>query len=150
MWGENGMTQKEKRYRSKSIDGLFYYNKEEMDKATEIGYLSPAGFEEYCEKYLSQDKWKITERSNHDGGIDIRALKEFKDGSIKSLLVQCKHWKTPIPPGEMRDFITACNLEKTEHEKVKMFITSSKFSPKARSLAEEHNIELIDGDILLG
>jgi hypothetical protein len=150
VWGENGMTQKEKRYRSKSIDGLFYYNKEEMDKATEIGYLSPAGFEEYCEKYLSQDKWKITERSNHDGGIDIRALKEFKDGSIKSLLVQCKHWKTPIPPGEMRDFITACNLEKTEHEKVKMFITSSKFSPKARSLAEEHNIELIDGDILLG
>lgn len=150
VWGENGMTQKEKRYRSKSIDGLFYYNKEEMDKATEIGYLSPAGFEEYCEKYLSQDKWKITERSNYDGGIDIRALKEFKDGSIKSLLVQCKHWKTPIPPGEMRDFITACNLEKTEHEKVKMFITSSKFSPKARSLAEEHNIELIDGDILLG
>ena len=150
VWGENGMTQKEKRYRSKSIDGLFYYNKEEMDKATEIGYLSPAGFEEYCEKYLSRDKWKITERSNHDGGIDIRALKEFKDGSIKSLLVQCKHWKTPIPPGEMRDFITACNLEKTEHEKVKMFITSSKFSPKARSLAEEHNIELIDGDILLG
>ena len=149
VWGENGMTQKEKIYRSKSIDGLFYYNKEEMDKATEIGYLSPAGFEEYCEKYLSQDKWKITKRSSYDGGIDIRALKEFKDSSIKSLLVQCKHWRTPIPPGEMRDFITACNLEKTEHEKVKMFITSSKFSPKARSLAEEHNIKLIDGDILL-
>lgn len=149
VWGESGMTQKEKIYRSKSIDGLFYYNKEEMDKATEIGYLSPAGFEEYCEKYLSQDKWKITKRSSYDGGIDIRALKEFKDGSIKSLLVQCKHWRTPIPPGEMRDFITACNLEKTEHEKIKMFITSSKFSPKARSLAEEHNIKLIDGDILL-
>ena len=149
VWGENGMTQKEKIYRSKSIDGLFYYNKEEMDKATEIGYLSPAGFEEYCEKYLSQDKWKITKRSSYDGGIDIRALKEFKEGSIKSLLVQCKHWKTPIPPGEMRDFITACNLEKTEHEKIKMFITSSKFSPKARSLAEEHDIKLIDGDILL-
>jgi restriction endonuclease Mrr len=49
----------------------------------------------------------------------------------------------------MRDFITACNLEKTDHEKIKMFITSSKFSPKARSLAEEHDIKLIDGDILL-
>ena len=49
----------------------------------------------------------------------------------------------------MRDFITACNIEKSEHEKVKMFITSSKFSPGAKELAENHNIKLIDGDILL-
>ena len=149
VWGENGMTKKEKIYRSKSIDGLFFYDKEEMDKAVQISYLSSLGFEEYCEKYLSQDKWKITKKTNHDGGIDIRALKESKGGSIQYLLVQCKHWKKPIPPGQMRDFITACDIEKSEYEKVKMFIISSKFSPGAKELAENHNIKLIDGDILL-
>ena len=64
-------------------------------------------------------------------------------------MVQCKHWKKPIPPGEMRDFKAGCDEEKTEYEKVLMFMSSSKFSPGAREYAEKFNIKLIDGDDLL-
>ena len=66
------------------------------------------------------------------------------------LLVQCKHWNTPIPPGAMRDFKAGSDEEKTKDKKVLMFITSSKFSPGAREYASKHNIILIDGDKLLG
>jgi hypothetical protein len=148
-WGNN-MTKREKIYRNTALNGLFYYDNKEISEAEKINQLSPAGFEEYCKEYIKKQGYSIKKSNNYDGGIDIRAFKILDDEKTLYAVVQCKHWKTPIPPGEMRDFITACNLEKTEHEKVKMFITSSKFSPKARSLAEEHNIELIDGDILLG
>ena len=65
------------------------------------------------------------------------------------LLVQCKHWNTPIPPGSVRDFKAGSDEEKTKDKKVLMFITSSKFSPGAKKYASKHNIELIDGDKLL-
>jgi len=87
--------------------------------------------------------------NNYDGGIDIRALKEFKEGTVKNLLVQCKHWNKPIPPGEMRDFKAGCDEEAMEHEKILMFITSSQYSPGAREYAKKFNIELVDGDDLL-
>jgi restriction endonuclease Mrr len=49
----------------------------------------------------------------------------------------------------MRDFKAGCDDEKTEYEKVLMFMSSSNFSPGAREYAENHNIKLIDGNDLL-
>jgi len=149
MWGDKTMPVREKRYRTRSLHGIFYYTKKEVSEAEKIHGLSPAGFEEYCHQYLETRGWKIDTKKNYDGGIDIRALKEFEDGTIKNLLVQCKHWNKPIPPGEMRDFKAGCDEEDREHEKVLMFITSSQYSPGAREYAEKFNIELIDGNKLL-
>ena len=67
----------------------------------------------------------------------------------EDLLVQCKHWNSPIPPGAIRDFKTACDLEKTNNNKKFMFITSSKFSTGAKELAEKFDIMLIDGNNLI-
>ena len=72
-----------------------------------------------------------------------------KDGTIKKLLVQCKHWKKPIGPDVIRELIGSSKLEESDHEKVLMVITSSKFTYGAREAAEQENIELIDGDKLL-
>ena len=52
-----------------------------------------------------------------DGGIDLRALKENKDGSVKTLLVQCKHWRKPIPPGALRDYKAGADDEKLKELK---------------------------------
>ena len=49
----------------------------------------------------------------------------------------------------MRDFKAGCDEEKTEHEKVLIFMTSSTYSPGAREYAEKFNIKLIDGGDLL-
>ena len=149
VWGKKGMTKKEITYRSKSLHGLFYASDHEIQKAKEINELSPAGFEERSEKYVTKLGWEVIKRSNHDGGIDIRALKEFKDGTIKKLIAQCKHWKKPIGPDVLRELVGSAADEKSEHEKVLMVITSSRFTPGATDYANRHKITLIDGDTLL-
>jgi len=149
VWGKKGMTKKEITYRSKSLHGLFYASDHEIQKAKEIHELSPAGFEERSEKYVTKLGWEVIKRSNHDGGIDIRALKEFKDGTIKKLIAQCKHWKKPIGPDVLRELVGSAADEKSEHEKVLMVITSSRFTPGATDYADRHNITLVDGNDLL-
>ena len=44
--------------------------------------MSPASFEEYCHELVEKNGWKVYKNSSIDGGIDIRALKEEKDGKI--------------------------------------------------------------------
>ena len=148
-WGHN-MTKREKIYRNTALNGLFYYDNKEMSEAEKINELSPAGFEEYCKEYMKKQGYSIKDSNNYDGGIDIRAVKILDNEETLYAIVQCKHWQKPIPPSEMRDFITACNEEKSEFKKVKIFMSSSKFSPKARSLAQDHDIQIIDGDMLIG
>src|SRR5210317_481150 len=147
-WGEN-MTKREVRYRNTALNGIFYYDKKEMSEAQKIDQLSPPGFEEYSEKYIQKLGYEVKHKTNYDGGIDIRAVKILDNMEAEDLLVQCKHWNSPIPPGEMRDFKTACDLEETKNNKKFMFITSSRFSPGAREIAEKFNIILIDGDDLI-
>ena len=60
MWGDKDMPLREVRYRTRSLSGRFYYDEREMSEAKKINVMSGSEFEEYCEKYLSQDKWKIT------------------------------------------------------------------------------------------
>ena len=149
IWGKIKMSQREIKFRNKSLNGLFYASDAEIEKAKDIHNLSPAGFEEYCEKYVATLGWEVTKRNNYDGGIDIRALKEFKDGTIKQLFVQCKHWTKHISPGAMKEFKASCDEEKSEHEQVFMFITSSRYASGARTYAENYGIELVDGNDLL-
>jgi len=148
-YGENGMPKREVIYRSKSLNGIFYYTKSEKSEFNKINEMSPAGFEEYCHKIIEQNGWKVYKNNPIDGGIDVRALKENKDGSVKTLLVQCKHWRKPIPPGAVRDFKAGADDEKVEGTKELMFISFSKFSPGAKEYALKHNIMLIDGDNLI-
>jgi len=147
-WGEN-MTKREVRYRNTALNGIFYYDKKEMSEAKKIDQLSPTGFEEYSEKYIQKLGYEVKHKTNYDGGIDIRAVKILDNMEAEDLLVQCKHWQSPIPPGEIRDFKTACDLEETKNNKKFMFITFSRFSPGAREIAEKFNIVLIDGDDLI-
>ena len=148
-WGVK-MTKRETRYRHKCLNGLFYYNNKEVSEAQKIDQIpSGPGFEEYCAGRVKKLGYSIKSCQNYDRGIDIRATKILDNNETEYLIVQCKHWKTPIPPGEMRDFKTACDEEQSEYKKVKIFMTSSTFSPGARELAEKYNIKLIDGDDLI-
>ena len=148
-YGENGMPKREIIYRSKSLNGIFYYTKSEKSEFDKINEMSPAGFEEYCHQIIEKNGWKVYKNNPIDGGIDVRALKENKDGSVKTLLVQCKHWRKPIPPGAIRDFKAGADDEDVEGDKELMFISFSKFSPGAKEYALKHNIMLIDGDHLI-
>ena len=113
--------------------------------------IAPGKYDMTIQRRSDHNKQLLFKDSNnYDGGIDIRAVKILDNEETLYAIVQCKHWQKPIPPGEMRDFITACNEEKSEFKKVKIFMSSSKFSPKARSLAQDHDIQIINGDMLIG
>ena len=147
MWGDKAMPQREVRYRHRSLSGNFYFDNKELDEAKKLGSMSGPQFEEYCDKYISERGWKIYKRKNYDGGIDLRAWN--KEGPIKTLLIQCKHWNKPISPGAMKEFKASCDEEKVQGEKVLMFMAFGKYSPGARQYAEKYNIELIEGDHFL-
>jgi len=147
-WGNN-RTKREIKYRNTALNGVFYYDEKEISEAKKIDQLSPPGFEEYCAERVKKLGYSIKSCQNFDGGIDIRAVKILDNHDTEYLLVQCKHWNTPIPPGEIRDFKTACDMEESEYKKTYMFIASNKFSPGARKIAEKFGIKLIDGDDLI-
>ena len=147
-WGSN-MTKREIRYRNTALNGVFYYDSKELSEAEKIDQLGPLGFEEYSREYIKKMGYEVKSSQSYDGGIDIRAMRVLDNLDTEYLMVQCKNWKTPIPPNEMRAFKTACDEEHSEYKKVKMFITSSRFSPGAKELAYKHNIILVDGDNLI-
>ncbi len=147
-WGST-MTKREIRYRNTALNGVFYYDTKDISEAQKINELGPLGFEEYCREHVKKLGYEVKTCQNYDGGIDIRAMKVLDNLETEYLIVQCKHWKKPIPPNEMRAFKTACDEEHSDYKKVKMFITSSRFSPSAKELANKHNIIMIDGDDLI-
>ena len=148
-WGVK-MTKREIRYRNTCLNDVFYYDNKEVSEAQKINQL-PDGmaFEEYCQDYVKKLGYSTKRRQNHDGGIDIRATKILDNGETEYLIVQCKHWNTPVSPGAMKEFKASCDEEQSEYKKVKIFMTSNKFSPGAREYAEKYNIKLIDGSDLL-
>jgi hypothetical protein len=144
-WGDN-MTKREIKYRNTALNGIFYFDKREMSEAQKIDRLGPTGFEEYCQKQIQKLGYEVKKKSNHDGGIDIRAVKILDNMEIEDLFVQCKLWNYPVPPGAMRDFKTACDLEESKNYKKFAFMTSSRFSPGAVELANKFDIILVDGN----
>ena len=157
-WGKIKKSKRELKFRSKSMNTLLYKSDYEVKKAKEIKDLSPAGFEEKMEDFVAKDKWKVRTKKNYedpgsgDGGIDIRAIKKFKDGSIKELIGQCKHpiiSKKPIGPDILRELVGAAADVESKHEKVLMCMTSTWFTQRAMEYAERHNITLVTGGDLL-
>ena len=148
IWGKIKMSQREIKYRNTSLNGLFYAADAEVKKVKEIHELSPAGFEEYSEKYVAGLGWEVRKRNNYDGGIDIRALRDTKEG-VEQLVAQCKHWKKPIGPDVLRELVGSATDEESEYKKVLMVITSSKFTAGAVDYADRNDIILVDGDELL-
>jgi hypothetical protein len=147
-WGVK-MTKREIKYRHTCLNDVFFYGNNEVSEAQKINQLDGMAFEEYCQDYVKKKGYSTKSRQNYDGGIDIRATKILDNGETEYLLVQCKKWNKPIPPGVMRDFKTACDMEESKYKKTYMLITSNKFSPGAREIAEKFNIKLIDGSDLI-
>ena len=145
IWGKNNMTQRQIKYRTKSLNGLLYCPDQEFEKHKDISEMSPAGFEEHCGKYIKKLGYEVYKRNNYDGGIDIRGIK--KDGS--RIFVQCKHYigsGEPIRPDVVRELKGSTDLEKKDIDECDidmMIISSTRFTHKAIEAAEKLNIKLI-------
>ncbi|MBA7515528.1 hypothetical protein ES705_07570 [subsurface metagenome] len=72
-----------------------------------------------------------------NGGIDVWAFKENR-----KVVIQCKHWKNPVGPGEIREF-NGSQGRKIADEAI--FVTSGSYTEKAKVEASMAKIDLIDG-----
>lgn len=78
-----------------------------------------------------------------DGGIDIVL---FGPDKVR-VAVQCKQWRSrTIGEPKMRDFLGALTHQEFDRG---IFITSSTFTPGAKTVAEKNRIDLVDGSKLL-
>ena len=151
VWGKLKKSSREIKYRSKSMHGLLFANEEEINKTKELVNMSPAGFEEHCEKYVESLGYQVYKKWNYDGGIDIRGIKD--DGS--RLFVQCKHYLesgNPIGPDVVRELQGSVDLETKDMEECsidKMIITSTRYTHKASQAAESLNIKLVTTDQII-
>ena len=155
VWGKLKKSPREIKYRSKSMHGLLFTNEEDINKTKELVNMSPAGFEEHCEKYVESLGYQVYKKWNYDGGIDIRGIKD--DGS--RLFVQCKHYLesgNPIGPDVVRELQGSVDLETKDMEDMeeckidKMVITSTRYTYKAIQAAESLNIKLVTTDQIIG
>ena len=151
VWGKLKKSPREIKYRSKSMHGLLFTNEEDLNKTTKLVNMSPAGFEEHCEKYVESLGYQVYKKWNYDGGIDIRGIKD--NGS--RLFVQCKHYLesgNPIGPDVVRELQGSVDLETKDMEECKidkMVITSTRYTYKAIQAAESLNIKLITTDQII-
>ena len=151
-WGKKPMTNDEIIYRSRSMTNTIYFSESIVAKAEEIVGMSWAGFEEHCRSKLSSLDWDTTKVRVKDGGIDIEAYRTIVKGETEKvirLFVQCKHQKKNIGPDVIREILGAKEVEDKEHDTQLMVMISGKFSNGAITLANKHNVKLIDGAELL-
>ncbi len=131
---------------------MLYETDENLDKHKKIAALSPAGFEEMCERYVSRLGWEVIKRNNYDGGIDVRAVREGEDGRVRKLFVQCKHYidsGNPIGPDVVRELKGSVDLDEIDNKDCDiemMVISSTRYTFKAVEAAEKLNVKLVKTD----
>ena len=154
VWGKINKTKREIKYRNKSVNGLWYCTDDEFKTHVEIKQLDPAGFEEYCERYIEGLGYQVYKKWNYDGGIDIRGIKDIKGDKVQRLFVQCKHpieSGNSIGPDVVRELQGSVDLEMKDLEDCeveKMVITSTRYTYKAVEAADKLNIKLLRTDDL--
>lgn len=115
-----------------------------------IRAIPPAGFERLCQRLLRESGFQhveVTGRSG-DGGIDSVGILQVNPLMSFRVLFQCKRYKDPINPSQIRDFRGAMmgRVDKG------IFLTTSSFTTEARREATRDGvppIELVDAEKLV-
>lgn len=109
-----------------------------------LGALSPIEFEHAASELLRLEGYLVTENRNpadEDGGVDFEAAK-----SGETLLVQCKHKWVDVNVREVREL---WGLVASEGVTGGIFVTSARFTERAREFARGKRLRLVDGEEFL-
>lgn len=121
-----------------------------LELQEEISKISSTGFESLVLDLLNRMKYGDTERTGRsgDGGID-GVIYEDELG-LGRIYMQCKQYKNPVQPKDVRDFIGALQ---TTSAKKGIFITTSTFTSGAeeyvKTLKADTLVVLINGKRLV-
>jgi len=114
--------------------------------------LDPVGFERLCQRLLREagfQKVVVTKRSR-DGGIDGEGILEVNKLLNFKVMFQCKRHKenNAITSEMIQQFKGALDTTRTDKG---IYITTSRFTKDAKSIAEQGSIpiQLVDGEMLV-
>ena len=116
-----------------------------------IKNMSPAKFEQFSRLLLTKMGITFTNKGisiSNDGGIDGYGYHMSDDFRTTRVVIQCKRYTVnPVGEPDINQFLGAMNKFQADYG---VFITSSRFTTKAREAAREGSpITLIDGDDLV-
>ena len=116
-----------------------------------IKNMSPAKFEQFSRLLLTKMGITFTNKGisiSNDGGIDGYGYHMGDDFRTTRVVIQCKRYTVnPVGESDINQFLGAMNKFQADYG---VFITSSRFTTKAREAAREGSpITLIDGDDLV-
>lgn len=116
-----------------------------------IRKMSPAKFEQFSRLLLTKMGITFTNKGisiSNDGGIDGYGYHMGDDFRTTRVVIQCKRYTVnPVGEPDINQFLGAMNKFQADYG---VFITSSRFTTKAREAAREGSpITLIDGDDLV-
>ena len=116
-----------------------------------IKNMSPAKFEQFSRLLLNKMGITFTNKGisiSNDGGIDGYGYHMGDDFRTTRVVIQCKRYTVnPVGEPDINQFLGAMNKFQADYG---VFITSSRFTTKAREAAREGSpITLIDGDDLV-
>ena len=116
-----------------------------------IRKMSPAKFEQFSRLLLTKMGITFTNKGisiSNDGGIDGYGYHMGDDFRTTRVVIQCKRYTVnPVGEPDINQFLGAMNKYQADYG---VFITSSRFTTKAREAAREGSpITLIDGDDLV-
>jgi hypothetical protein len=114
-----------------------------LEDIEEILKLSPKDFEQMMAKLLSARGCKDVQVVGKRGdlAVDITA----RDSAGRSMVVQCKRWAPTHKIGslDIQHFIGMAHVH--HHAERMLFVTTSDYTADARTLAKQHNIQLMNG-----
>ncbi len=124
-----------------------WINRRRLDRQTgidSIRQLSWRQFEYLLAEYFRRQGYRVEETADGpDGGIDLRLFKSGTKG-----IVQAKHWKTwRVGVKIVRELL---GVMVSEDANDAWLITSGKFAAPAIEFANKNNVNLVDGEQLVG
>ena len=78
-------------------------------------------------------------------GVDVVVERKYANGSVRRLIVQCKHYSKKVDNSAIQQIVTAMKMYQADEAAV---ITNNYYTEPARELAESHGVTLIDRDSL--
>jgi len=104
-------------------------------------------FEQLVGAIYARQGYRIVELGGNgpDGGVDL-----VLHGNGEKVLVQCKQWRNhKVGVKDLREFYGVLQSKNTTANRG-VFVTMGRFTDDASVFADENDLELVDGDMLLG
>lgn len=135
----------------RSSDGKYYIKKQLPrdfnSNAIDVATMDPYDFENLCKSLLEKEKYSDVHRKGGSGdmGVDIVA-KWFNGNTSEIWLIQCKRWVSNVDSTPIQRLVS--ERERLAANKIACYTTSG-YSKDAKKVAEQQNVELVDGKELL-